>query len=69
MQASLVDHRVLVACHLAIVQRRLGEKLTPVILRITLTVSKTAVAGVTLENSFARFRALTAAFSKDRPPS
>ena len=65
----LVDHRVLGSCHLAVVQRRLGEKLTLIILRITLTVPKTALAGVTLENSLARFRASTAAFSKDRAPS
>jgi len=34
--------------------------------RITLTVPKTALAGVTLESSFARSKAATAAFSEER---
>jgi len=41
---------------------------TLIIVRRTLTVPKTALAGVTLETSFARFRASMAIFSEERAP-
>ena len=46
-----------------------GRKLTLIIVRIALTVPKTALAGVTPESSFARFKAVTAASSEERATS
>jgi len=42
---------------------------TRIIVRRTLTVPKTALAGVMLETSFARFKASMAIFSEERTPS
>ena len=45
------------------------RKLTLITVRITLTVPKTALAGVTLDASFARFKASMATFNAEMVPS
>jgi hypothetical protein len=47
----------------------MGRKLTLIIARITLTEPKTALAGVMLETSFARFMASIAMFNDERVTS
>ena len=50
---------------LQIDQQKTRRRLTLIIVRITLTEPKTAVAGVILESSFARFKASMTTFSAE----
>ena len=52
---------------LAVTQNR--KKRTPIIVKITATEPKTALAGVMLEISFARFEASMSTFKAERTPS
>ena len=65
----LVGHLVLSAFQSTIDQQKTRRKLTLIIVRITLTVPKTALAGVMLDASFARFKASTATFNAVIVPS
>ena len=59
----LVDHRVPCAFQTAIDELKARRRHTLTIVRIKLTKPKTILAGVVLENSFARFKASMAAFN------
>jgi hypothetical protein len=61
----IVDHRVLGAFQSVFDQQEAGRELTLIIARITPTEPKTALAGVILESSFARFKASMAAFNDE----
>ena len=61
----LVDQGVLVALRSTIDQQKTRRKLTLIVTRITLTEPKTALAGVILENSFAKFKSPMAAFNAE----
>ena len=61
---NLVDHLVLGASQSAIYQRK-TRRLTLIIARTTLTEPKTALAGVMLESSFARFKVSMVAFKAE----
>ena len=65
----LVGHRVLGAFQSAFAQQTIRRRLTLIIVRITLTDPKAALAGVILESSFARFMASIAAFNVEIMPS
>ena len=67
----LVGHRVLDAFQSAIDEGEVltGRKLTLIIVRATPTEPKTALAGVIVEASFARFKASMAAFNVETAPS
>jgi len=62
------DHRVLVMCEPGTSHRR-RRKLTRIIVRRTPTEPNTALAGVMLESSFARFKPSMATSSEERTPS
>jgi len=64
-----VDQRVLGAFQSTIIQQKTGGKPTLIIVRITLTELKRALAGAILESSFARFEVSMAAFNADIAPS
>ena len=64
-----IDHRVLATCKPWIYCWRRGGEHTLIIVRRTLTEPKTALAGVMLETSFARFMASMATFNAERIPS
>jgi len=64
-----VDQGVLVALHSTIDQHETRRKLTLIIVRIMLTEPKTALAGVILASSFAKFKASMAAFNAEIAPS
>jgi len=61
----IVDHGVLGALWSAFVQQKVIRELTLIVARITLTEPKTALAGVILESSFARFKASMVAFNAE----
>jgi len=64
-----VDQCVLGAFQSTIDQQKTGRKLTLIVRRITSTEPKIALAGVTPEASFARFKASMAAFNAEIVPS
>ena len=61
-----VGHRVLILREPGACRRRRTRRRTTIIVRRILTEPKTALAGVALETSFARFMASIAAFNKER---
>ena len=65
----LVDHRFLGSFRSVINQQKTRRRLTLIVVRITLTEPKTALAGVMLEISLARFKASMAAFNAETAPS
>ena len=68
----LVDHRVLYVFYYQPTVNRHGrrrKKHTLIIVRITLTVPNTTLAGVMLETSLARFKVSMATFSEERATS
>ena len=62
---SIVDHGVLCALRSTFVQQKVIRELTLIVARITLTEPKTALAGVILESSFARFKASMVTFNAE----
>jgi len=63
-----IDYRVLVLCEPGPLPPQKRE-LTRIMVRRMATEPKTALAGVILESSLARFRPSMAMFSEERPPS